>query len=43
MSFVLEVRLQVAEGNEERVGELVPEPARAMESRAGAFYETVVD
>ena len=35
MSFVLVVRMRVAEGNEERVSELVPELARASRAEPG--------
>lgn len=35
MSFVLVVRMTVAEGNEERAGELIPELARASREELG--------
>ena len=35
MSFVLVVRMKVAEGNEERVAELIPELARASREEQG--------
>ena len=35
MSFVLAVRMKVAEGNEERVAEIIPELARASRQEAG--------
>lgn len=35
MSFVLVVRMKIAEGNEERAGELIPELARASRGEPG--------
>ena len=35
MSFVLVVRMKVAEGNEERVAEVIPELARASREEPG--------